>query len=61
MKQQLSLKEIKTTVGFIYWLKETTDLRGLKETKIEHLPMKLKELQKEYNRKYPNGLTEWSR
>ena len=60
MKQQLSLIEIKTTIGFIYWIKETHDLRGLKDVKIEELPMKLKQLEGEYNMKYPNGLTGWN-
>ncbi len=59
MKQQLSLIEMKTTIGFIYWIKEYNDLRGLKEAKIEEFPMKLTELQKKYNIKYPNGLTGW--
>jgi hypothetical protein len=60
MKQNISLLELKTTVGFIYWVNETHDLRGLKNTKIEEYVVKLKELQKEYNLKYPNGLTGWS-
>jgi hypothetical protein len=59
MKQNISLLELKTTVGFIYWVNETHDLRGLKNTKIEEYVVKLKELQKEYNLKYPNGLTGW--
>lgn len=60
MKQNISLLELKTTVGFIYWVNETYDLRGLKNTKIEEYVVKLKELQKEYNLKYPNGLTGWN-
>ena len=60
MKQIISLLELKTTVGFVYWVNETHDLRGLKNTKIEEYVVKLKELQKEYNLKYPNGLTGWS-
>lgn len=59
MKQQLVLMEMKTTIGFIYWVMETHDLRGLRDVKIEEFPMKLKELQKKYNMKYPNGLTGW--
>ena len=59
MKQIISLLELKTTVGFIYWINETYDLRGLKNTKIEEYGVKLKELEKEYNEKYPNGLTGW--
>ncbi len=61
MEQNISLLELKTTIGFIYWINETHDLRGLKNTKIEEYIVKLKELQKEYNLKYPNGLTGWTR
>lgn len=60
MKQSISLLELKTTVGFIYWINETHNLRGLKDTKIEEYISKLKELQKEYNEKYPDGLTGWA-
>lgn len=60
MKQSISLLGLKTTVGFIYWINETHDLRGLKNTQIENYAVKLKELQNEYNEKYPNGLTGWS-
>ena len=60
MKQNISLLELKTTIGFIYWINETHNLRGLKNTKIEEYIPKLKELQKEYNEKYPDGLTGWS-
>jgi hypothetical protein len=60
MKQEISLLELKTTIGFIYWINETHNLRGLKNIKIEEYIPKLKELQKEYNEKYPDGLTGWS-
>ena len=60
MKQNISLLELKTTIGFVYWINETHNLRGLKNTKIEEYIPKLKELQKEYNEKYPEGLTGWS-
>lgn len=59
MKQSISLLELKTTIGFIYWINETHDLRGLKNIKIEDYVLKIEELQKEYNKKYPNGLTGW--
>lgn len=59
MKQNISLLELKTSIGFIYWINETHDLRGLKSAKIEEYIVKLNELQKEYNLKYPNGLTGW--
>jgi hypothetical protein len=61
VKQELSSLELKTTLGFIYWVNETHNLRGLKNTSIEEYPQKIKELQKEYNLKYPNGLTGWSK
>ena len=50
------------TVGFIYWLAETHNLRGLKNkdgfgTKsIDVYPNKLRALLAEYHEKYPNGL-----
>lgn len=50
------------TVGFIYWLAETHNLRGLKNKmgygakSIEVYPDKLKALLTEYNEKYPDGL-----
>ena len=59
MKQQISLLELKTTIGFIYWINETHNLRGLKNINIEEYIPKLKELQKEYDEKYPNGLVGW--
>ncbi len=60
MKQSISLLELKITIGFIYWINETNDLRGLKNIKIEEYIHKLNELQKEYNEKYPTGLTGWN-
>lgn len=58
-KIEASRKQINTTVGFIYWIREQYNLRGLKEISIEEFPAKLAELQKEYDRKYPQGLTGW--
>lgn len=60
MKQKISSLKFNTTIGFIYWINETHDLRGLKNKRIEEYINKLSELQKEYNEKYPNGLTGWS-
>jgi len=54
------------TVGFIYWLAETHNLRGLKNeyghgTKsIDVYPNKLRTLLAEYHEEYPYGLTEWT-
>lgn len=58
MKQQLSKIEITITIGFLYWLSEHKDLRGLRGD-ILNYPDKLKHLLKEYNSKYPDGLTGW--
>lgn len=50
------------TVGFIYWLAETHNLRGLKyemgygSKGIDVYPNKLRALLAEYNEKYPDGL-----
>ncbi len=50
------------TIGFIYWLAESHNLRGLKNemgygTKgIDVYPNKLRALLAEYNEKYPDGL-----
>jgi len=50
------------TIGFIYWLAETHNLRGLKNemgygTKsIEVYPDKLRALLAKYHEKYPDGL-----
>ena len=50
------------TIGFVYWLAETHNLRGLKNemghgTKsIDVYPDKLKALLVEYHEKYPDGL-----
>jgi hypothetical protein len=54
------------TVGFIYWLAETHNLRGLKNedgygTKsIDVYPNKLRALLTEYHEEYPDGLTGWT-
>ena len=59
MKQFMSLLRFNTTIGFLYWINETHNLRGLKNTPIEEYENKLKELEKLYNEKYPEGLTGW--
>jgi len=63
MKQIISTTPFETTIGFLYWLNETHNLRGLKNQSgtipIEEYPLKLQSLLKEYNKKYPNGLTGW--
>jgi len=58
-KQELSSLELKTTIGFHYWINETHDLRGLKNLSIEQYSKKIEELQEVYNKKYPKGLTGW--
>jgi hypothetical protein len=60
MKQAISLIETKITIGFLYWLNETHDLRGLKNVTIDEYPHKIMELNKQYNMKYPEGLTGWN-
>lgn len=59
LKRHMSNIPINVTVGFLYWLFETNDLRGIKEAEIKDYPDKLTSLQKEYNEKYPTGLTGW--
>lgn len=59
-KQSISRNRVITSVGFIYWLQETHDLRGLKGTSIEAMGSKIKELQDLYNKKYPDGLIGWN-
>lgn len=60
VKQTLSLVPVTITLGFLYWLKEDKNMRGLKDSNILDLHSKLFELLEEYNRKYPEGLTGWS-
>jgi len=60
MKKELSKIKTCTTIGFLYWLHETHNLRGLKNVKIEEYPVKLNELEREYLSKYPNGLVGWN-
>lgn len=60
MKQGISTIPINITIGFLYWLSETHDLRGLKNSSIEEYPLKIEFLLKEYKEKYPSGLTGWS-
>jgi hypothetical protein len=57
--QDISKIKVQCTIGFIYWLKETNDMRGLKGLSIIDFPAKLEELKKEYDKKYPDGLTGW--
>lgn len=59
LKNNVSTFQINVPLGFIYWLQEYSDLRGLKGTNILLYPEKLEKLLKEYNKKYPNGLTGW--
>ena len=61
MKQGISNEPVFGTVGFLYWLHETHNLRGLKGVSIEDYPSKLASLKVEYSTKYPNGLTGWSK
>lgn len=60
MKREISKIKVTLSIGFIYWLQETHNLRGLKDISIKEYPIKLDELEKEYNNKYPDGLTGWS-
>lgn len=60
LKQNLSLIPVTVPIGFIYWLQEDTNMRGLKSLNILDFPSKLNELLEEYNSKYPKGLTGWS-
>lgn len=60
VKQILSLVPVTITLGFLYWLKEDKNMRGLKDTNILDLHSKLSELVEEYEKKYPEGLTGWS-
>ena len=57
--QEISMVEMTTEIGFLYWLHESHDLRGLKSVSIQDYPAKLEELQEVYLKKYPNGLTGW--
>lgn len=60
LKQQSSLYELNVSIGFIYWIHETHNHRGLVGVPIELYRSKLKDLMTEYNTKYPNGLTGWT-
>lgn len=59
-KQEVSKIEFNTSFGFIYWIQEARGLRGLQDLDIRKYPEKVAELKKEYNEKYPNGLTGWN-
>lgn len=60
MKTKISKIKVNLSIGFLYWLQEYQDLRGLKSISIIEYPTKLQELEKQYNEKYPNGLIGWS-
>lgn len=60
VKQAVSKIPVNVTLGFLYWLAETHNLRGLKEESIEEYPVKIESLLELYEEKYPNGLTGWS-
>ena len=58
-KQELSKLTCEISLGFLYWLQENSNLRGLRDIDILQYPNKLNKLLLEYNTKYPNGLTGW--
>ena len=64
MRMDISKIPFNITIGFMYWLNETHNLRGLKDYNgtipIEDYPNKLKLLKEEYDNKYPNGLDGWN-
>ncbi len=61
MQQEISnIKLNGLTIGFIYWLQEYHDLRGLRDIGILKFPEKLTELHKEYTTKYPEGISNWT-
>ena len=60
-KQELSKLTCEISLGFLYWLQENSNLRGLRDIDILQYPDKLGELLSEYNTKYPNGLTGWAK
>lgn len=59
-KAEISKMKLEISIGFLYWLGETHNLRGLKNSNIESYPNLLDKLLKEYKEKYPNGLTGWN-
>jgi hypothetical protein len=64
MRMDISKIPFNITIGFMYWLNETHNLRGLKDYNgtipIEDYPNKLKLLKEEYDNKYSNGLDGWN-
>lgn len=60
LKQNLSLIPVTVSIGFIYWLQEDKNMRGLKSLNILDFPSKIAELLEEYKKEYPEGLTGWS-
>ena len=60
MKNEISKIKIECTIGFMYWINETHNLRGLKNVSIIDYESKLQELKNEYFTKYPNGLIGWN-
>jgi len=59
-KIELSLEKATLELGFLYWVNETHNLRGLKGLSIEKYKEKIRSLYKEYKVKYPEGLTGWT-
>jgi len=59
-KNEASKISIESSIGFIYWVNEHNDLRGLKNLSIDKYPAKLAELKLEFDKKYPRGLTGFS-
>ena len=65
-KHEISTWRFSVTIGFLYWLNETHNIRGLKNadgygTKcIGEYPNKLQKLLIQYHNEYPNGLTGWT-
>lgn len=60
MENEISKIKIECNIGFIYWINETNNLRGLKNLSIIDYESKLQELKNEYLTKYPNGLIGWN-
>lgn len=58
-KQEISEFKFTIPMGFLYWINEHHDLRGLRNIQITEYPSILATLLKEYDNKYPNGLTGW--
>ena len=59
-RKATSLLRYDLPVGFLYWIHETHNLRGMRGKKIEEYPALIATLYQIYTSKYPNGLTGWS-